>query len=134
MLDIRIEEVKGTPLVTAFHTDSETVFMNGAIAREEITVELTNISWQPDPKELSMRMTIPDGTGVFIDNAPAIECEWRDGQIVKLFDNSVVSQLSDLSFRSKASLGRRWLIGANVAVIALILAILVQRRLAGGNR
>ena len=105
-----------------------TTYQGGDVYRLRRNVTLSNIDLAPDPSELRVTMKIPNGTQVRIKDAPAIDCKWQDGEIVKIVDNSVVSSLADVTFESGKSSGRMWLIAANIIVIVVIVAVLIYRR------
>ena len=128
---ISIKNSEGSYYIDAFDTLTTYSYLNKTTFKAREVVSLTNVSLRPKDTELAISQPIPDGTRVHIQNAPAIDCEWRNGQIVKRLDQTAVSTLSDVKFQAKGTSRwtRSWLVILNLALLALAASVFAYRRL-----
>jgi len=131
--DVVLQKTSGSYWISGFELVQTERYRSGQELRSREVVEFELVTFEPASEALKLATPIPDGTSVDVRNAPAIDCEWRGGQIVRLVDDSVISNLSDVEFRAERSASRSWLLIANVTVILAIVALIAYRRMQPTN-
>jgi hypothetical protein len=126
---IKIEQIDEKPFIVGYHETTVYLYQGGDQFTSRNEVSLSQADLDPPEDALKLTMEIPNGTSVHVYNYPQIDCEWKDGQVVKVVDASVVNGLADLRFEAAQSPARRWLVVANVALVAILFAVLLYRRI-----
>lgn len=111
-------------------SSSRVDYANGASRVEESTQHFKNIVFSVDKSALKLSFPIANGSSVIISNAQHIKAVWRDGKIVRVYNNEAVETLADVSFAApKPGLLRWWPAAIGICVgIAIIYITLVRRR------
>jgi hypothetical protein len=79
--------------------------------------------------DFALTRQVPNGTRVFMEDAPHIEHNWQDGGIVASVDPRMIEPTENLEFAMGPGSPRFWVILANVVVISAVVFLTIRRRL-----
>ena len=112
-------------------------YVGGTMARLRTVVSIDNFkrnSGTADAHAFTVETVIPDGTDVYVEDAPNIVYVWEGKGIRKKVATDTVSSLDRVSFQGASRSSRTWTIILNVCAIAIILAVLYRRRFLTNGR
>jgi hypothetical protein len=77
--------------------------------------------------QMGLQSKIPDGTPVHLKGSPQIQLEWRDGEIIRVYDSGMVESLRKIEMQSEGSSWVFW-VGSLVVALGVVAFILTMRK------